>query len=249
MNLSIDQNFFKIYFQEFYDKVLYCKNIALNKDDLNSEDVNNLSDILFNLLKDQETVVSSATNSFVFNIYKELQYLMAGLADEIFLSLNWPVQYKDYWNNHLIEYKIFQTHIAGEQIFTRIDNILSKHEMQNLLIPIYIQILSLGFYGKYRIGYTVDEEPQEISHYKKQLFDVLYNISILENKDEVGLFPETKLYTIVNKNIIRNNTFIKWGMILAGTLFTYVLLSYWMWSIQLNDIYVMIDNILNHKIY
>lgn len=248
MNLTLDYNFFKNFFHDFYTKVLFFQNMALTKDNLTIDQVNGMIHTLIDLLSEQERMISNNTNAYVYNIYKELQYMMAGFADEIFLELKWPAMFQKYWSNHLIESKLFDTHIAGEAIFNRIDSIISNHEDQNLLIPIYITVLSLGFYGKYRMKALNNEEPQEIIQYKKLLFDLMYNVNKTDKTSDLSLFPDSKLYTITNKNIIRNSTFFLWSGILCGVLLTYSLISYILWSYQTDMIYNIIRNILNIKI-
>lgn len=254
MNLSLDHNFFKTHFQQFYEKVLYYKQIALYKPNLTSDELNNISQSLLEVLQEQERVISSTTNSFVFKIYKELQYIMAGFADEIFLNLDWSYESKEYWNTHLLEYKLFQTHIAGDEIFRQIDHIINQKESQNILIAIYIYILSLGFYGRYRMQSYIDEEPQAISVYKKQLFDLMYNVNRINSSNsaesesnESFLFPDTKLHTLTNKNIVRTHTMLLWLSILVGIVIIYSFLSYFMFTKQLQSIILIVNNILQMK--
>lgn len=247
MNLSLDYNFFKDLFHEFYTKVLFFQNMALTKDNLTIEQVNGMIHTLTDLLLEQERLISNNTNAYVYSIYKELQYLMAGFADEIFLELKWPAIFQKHWSNHLIESKLFDSHVAGEQIFNKLNSIITNHEDQNLLIPIYITVLSLGFYGKYRMKAVNNEEPQEIVQYKKTLFDLMYNINKIDTSKDNSLFPDSKLYTVVNKNIIRNSTFLIWSGILIGVLCIYSIISYIMWSYQTATIYAIVRNILNIK--
>lgn len=252
MNFALDHSFFKTYFQQFYEKVLYYKQIALSKPELTQDELNNISQSLIDLLQTQERTISSTTNTFVFNIYKELQYIMAGFADEVFLNLDWSYESKEYWNSHLLEYKLFQTHIAGDQIFSKIDSIITQHESQNLLIPIYIYILSLGFYGRYRMQINVSEEPQEISHYKKQLFNLMYSTNQSyasdTNQETSSLFPNTKLHTLINKNIVHTHAMLLWLGILTSIIITYSLLSYFMFTKQLQPIISIVNNILQMKV-
>src|SRR5206468_3507892 len=50
--------------------------------------------------------------------FKEIQYVMAAAADEVFLHLNW--EGKDYWSANLLEEEIFHTHNAGERFFVNL---------------------------------------------------------------------------------------------------------------------------------
>jgi hypothetical protein len=46
--------------------------------------------------------------------YKEAQYVMAALADEIFLTLDWTG--RDTWRSDLLETRLFGTYDAGEKV-------------------------------------------------------------------------------------------------------------------------------------
>ena len=82
-------------------------------------------------------------------IYEEVRYIYAALADEIFLSEPWSGQQE--FINYLIEEKVFLTSEAGEKIFDRIDELLrSKPEQMIELAELYLQILIIGFEGQYR---------------------------------------------------------------------------------------------------
>ena len=82
-------------------------------------------------------------------IYEEVRYIYAALADEIFLSEPWSGQQE--FINYLIEEKVFLTSEAGEKIFDRIEEVLSsKPEQMIELAELYLQILMIGFEGQYR---------------------------------------------------------------------------------------------------
>lgn len=60
-------------------------------------------------------------------LYREAQYLMAALADEMFLSeLEW--QDRDAWQRMLLEHRLFNSSVAGERIFRRIDQVLAERD-------------------------------------------------------------------------------------------------------------------------
>lgn len=241
MNTALDVNVFKQYFYQFYDKVLYYKKISSAKKDLSQEEVDNISTSLTGFLQEQEKTIASDTNKFVYNIYKQLQYIMIGFADEIFLDLQWS--FKDYWSEHLLESKMFNSHIAGEKIFKDIDDILKNKDNQNLLLPIYIIILSLGFVGKFRTKTNNSKEPQQLTEYKHKLFELLY-----KHHDHSGiLFPQTRAHNMSSKNILPTNTVMIWSGILLGTFVCYCAVSYLVWYTQTREIYNIVQNIINMK--
>src|SRR5215471_15378879 len=122
--------------------------------------------------------------------YREAQYVMAALADEIFLQLEW--EGKDYWLSNLIETQLFQTHISGELIFQRLDRILQDRDPAlKELASVYFMALSLGFRGKYR-GYN---DNGLLTLYRQQLYAFIFQRPADLSDDKKQLFPETYLYT------------------------------------------------------
>ena len=78
----------------------------------------------------------------------EVQYLMAALADEVFLTLEW--QGKAAWRNWLLETEFFRSRDAGETVFERIDRLLLKEDPADKeLAAVYLAALALGFRGRY----------------------------------------------------------------------------------------------------
>lgn len=101
--------------------------------------------------------------------YKEAQYIMAVLADEIFLSINWPG--RAYWKRDLLETRLFGTYNAGEQFFSRLEALLANGDrVQSELAVIYHMALSLGFKGKYRGS----SDLARLDDYRKQLYQMIY---------------------------------------------------------------------------
>lgn len=100
--------------------------------------------------------------------FKEAMYIMAAMADEVFLTLGWPG--RNIWQKNLLETQFFQTQIAGELFFDRLDALLaSPDSVKNELAMLYLLSLSLGFRGKY----SQHDDLGKIQWYKKQLFHML----------------------------------------------------------------------------
>jgi type VI protein secretion system component VasF len=79
-------------------------------------------------------------------LLKEAQYAMIALADEVFLTLPWKGSHA--WRFELLESQFFQTQSSGEQIFKKIDELLSHYDLsKEPLASIYFHILALGFRG------------------------------------------------------------------------------------------------------
>ena len=74
---------------------------------------------------------------------------MAALADEALLRIEWPG--RDVWTSCLIEESLFQSRVAGDLFFDRLDELLRTRDPARIeLSSIYLLALSLGFEGRYR---------------------------------------------------------------------------------------------------
>ena len=189
------QSFLLIRFQEFYRELVRLqRGIELNRTapaELTVPDTRVPTTIavgvwqeLLTLLERQALDASQSGGAFAAEIYREAQYVMAALADEIFLHLNW--EGRTQWP--LLESRLFQTHYAGEALFSRLDRLMQRRDPFYLdLAHIYFLALSLGFQGKYR-GLT---DTSELDRYRQQLFALLYRRPPKLFAGEVQLFPQS----------------------------------------------------------
>lgn len=77
------------------------------------------------------------------------RYVMASLADEVFLSFEW--EGRRAWMSRLLETQLYGTHVAGERIFDEIEELLQdRQDAERELAHVYLLALSLGFEGRYR---------------------------------------------------------------------------------------------------
>lgn len=138
---------------------------------------------LLSLLERQALLAGQNGGAFGYEIYREAQYVMAALTDEVFLHINW--QGKDSWV--LLESRLFQTHVAGEVIFQRIDGILQQRDPFYVdLAAVYFMALALGFQGKYRDG----ANKAELNQYQQQLFRFIYRRPSHLIDSTAPLFPD-----------------------------------------------------------
>src|SRR5690606_22773703 len=81
-------------------------------------------------------------------------YPMVALADEIFVYLDWPGEGDrgGDWLGHLFEQRYCRSHVAGEEVFARIDALERQGEsgLSTGLARLFLQVLGLGFEGRYR---------------------------------------------------------------------------------------------------
>lgn len=120
-------------------------------------------------------------------VYREMQYVEAALADEMFLQgeagARWP----------LLESTLFHTQSAGETLFERIDALLARADQAYAdLAAIYFWALALGFEGKYRGA----SDASELQRYRQKLFQLLYRDRPRLFDPERALFPQAYLHNL-----------------------------------------------------
>lgn len=161
------------------------------------------------------------------SIYKEAQYIMAALADEIFLGLSmWDGRH--YWEMNLLEQRLFGTHVAGEKFFKNLDSFLTLNEpLRKDLGFLYLTALGLGFRGQFR----GENDKGKLADYKEKLFFYLYQEKPTLGKDpEALLFPETVRATITQPLLSTHLREAKrWLLVFLGILGTYFILAYGVW--------------------
>jgi type VI secretion system protein ImpK len=185
--------------------------------------VNGVWQHLLSVLERQALEAGQTGGAFAFEIYREAQYVMAALADEIFLHMNWDGRA----NWPLLESKLFQTHIAGEVIFQRLDRLLQRRDPFYLdLAAVYFMTLSLGFQGKYR-----GSDPNNaLGQYRRQLFAMIYRRNPQLFTTNTPIFPQTYQNTLdrgpgrklPNQNI--------WFVLLGAVFVLWIVVAHFAWT-------------------
>ena len=136
------------------------------------------------------TSARTEASSFIDEDLGEALYAMCALADEILLNINWDG--KKFWESHLLESAFFNTHISGELIFKRIDNLLLEGNALFVdLAEIYLKMLALGFTGKYR-GELI---AKEIDNYRDKLY------LFITSSDSSAVINDMKLFDKEYNNV------------------------------------------------
>ncbi len=96
--------------------------------------------------------IAASRTDFEIRIFKQAMYVMAVLADEIFiLDFSWPGS--EYWPNHMLENRLFCSQSSGNIFFSNLGELLKDRSGEALikeLANLYLIALQLGFAGKYR---------------------------------------------------------------------------------------------------
>jgi type IV/VI secretion system ImpK/VasF family protein len=158
--------------------------------------------------------------------FKDAQYAMVSLADEVFLTLPWSGQ--QLWQKYLLESQIFKSQSAGTQVFQKMDDLLSKYDpSRRSLATVYLYILALGFKGKLRDA----QNQSEIKTYERRLYAFIHgkNPSIKEyglNK----LMPECYERTIVSDLPLRLPNVKFWTLVFVSIVLLFLFCSFAVWN-------------------
>lgn len=171
-------------------------------------------------------------------LVKHVRYLMAALADEVFLTLPWCGQ-KD-WQRSLLELNLFQSHVAGEVFFERLDGLLDKRVYvakrdsdQECLTQLYFLCLSLGFRGRYRGS----EHNETIAAYKARLFQRLYGHTPTLHGAGRRILSKDPYQHNVSMPYSRGLPDVRrWVMTFAGVLGVYLFVTYILWYKIVRDV-------------
>ncbi len=195
---------------------------------------------LLGLLNRQEAEVRRTGGEYASALYRRTQYVMAALADETFLYLDWPG--RDAWRANLLEFKLFQSYRAGEEVFHRIDALLRTRDPADLeLARIYLLALGLGFRGSLR----GPEGEARIDAYRRELYTFLTNRDPGTSREPHSLFPEAYQSNIETSGSSRRLTpGRRW--LLAGLLLLlgWILLSHHLWTNTTEDLRPLVDVII-----
>ncbi len=139
---------------------------------------------LVNLLERQALAARAGGGDLAAELYSHAQFVMAALADEVFLNLDWPG--REQWRANLLEAKFFGSHRAGDIFFTRLDDLLARRgAVYTDLAYVYLMALGLGFEGRYR-----GEAGAEVAlaGYRQRLFRFIFHRE--SSLDEEALVPQ-----------------------------------------------------------
>ena len=194
---------------------------------------------LLGVLSRQEAEVRRSGGDYASAIYRRAQYVMAALADEIFLYLDWPG--REAWRTNLLEFKLFQTYRAGEEVFRRIEALLrTRDPADSELAKIYLMALALGFCGELR----GPEARARIDGYRRELYTFLTHRDPGAPRELRSMFPEAYQSTVESAGAGRRlSPARRWllaGLVLA---LLWIVVSHRVWVGVVEDLAPLIDEI------
>ncbi|HYW71249.1 MAG TPA: DotU family type IV/VI secretion system protein [Pyrinomonadaceae bacterium] len=169
----------------------------------------------------------------------EALYIMAAFADEVFINMEWEGQRT--WPSNLIESALFHTHVAGEMFFEKLDRLLAARDPSNKsLAAIYLNILSLGFQGKYRS----QPDAGRLRQYRHDLFNFIFQQPAdLELESKVA-FPDAYVKTLRSEKKKLTNPAL-WLGVLGLVFVGYLLISQGVWLMLTNRLNAEITTVEN----
>ncbi|MBX9805061.1 MAG: DotU family type IV/VI secretion system protein [Alphaproteobacteria bacterium] len=204
--------------------------------------VNTIQRRLSLILEDQAIQSTIQAGEFAASSYQDSLYAMVAFADEIFLNIPWAGQ--KHWENNLLESRFFQTQIAGELIFEKIEELVSNNDpMRADLAIVYLLILGLGFKGRYR---GEEANVEQLSLYRHQLYRMVNrHPSTLYDPGRAHLMEDCYEH-VLDSTISRGLPEIRmWFLTFLGILGVYLFASTVLWYKLVRDMDSSIGNILN----
>ena len=167
-----DEAFLLGAFRDFYAEVVRGKHRATHPATHPGAATGDVWETLVAQLERHETLAARAGGAWGVEVYREAEYVMAALGDEVFLHLDWPGRAA--WQERLLESHLFSSHRAGDEIFRRIDQLLRVRDPLHVdLAKIYLFALALGFEGRYRAAGPSGAE--RLALYRRDLFSFIAN--------------------------------------------------------------------------
>jgi type VI secretion system protein ImpK len=185
------------------------------------------------LLESQAAEATRAAGPLGLELHREALYVMAALADEIFVHLDWDG--RQYWLANLLEARLFNSHAAGELFFSRLETLLAREDpAATETAAVYLMALGLGFRGRY---WGVDDGGA-LDSYRSRLFFLIGREKPELAAAATRLFPEAYRNTIQAGAARKLSNPRPWILILAGTVALWLLTAQFLWwnlSGPLND--------------
>lgn len=196
---------------------------------------------LMTLLERQALEVRRTQGDYAVLLYKEAQYVMAALADEVFLYLDWPGSQD--WRLNILESQLFQSHHAGEEIFERTERLLKNRDTVYVdLAKIYLMAFGLGFEGKYR---GLPDSRYQVAEYRRRLLDFVASEEPELRNESRQLFPEAYASTLDEGRGARLPYLRMWTIAFAVLGVLWLLGSHVLWRYLVSPMEPIIQKILS----
>ncbi|NJL58396.1 MAG: DotU family type IV/VI secretion system protein [Desulfobacteraceae bacterium] len=246
---QIGNSFLLEKFREFYAEVMVQKKIVRSGTELSSAPDSPaecrysypIRSRLLNVLDRQIPEARRQGGEYGMNYYKEAQYVMAALADEIFLSMDWKG--REEWKSALLEFELFGTYMAGELLFQKADSLLKERDpARTEMASVYLLAISLGFRGKF----GDKDDGGKLDSYRRQLYAFIFQKNPeLSGADSRKLFPESYAYTLTQGDEKKLPHLKIWIWLLIGLIALFLIVSSGIWAYYTDDLRQVVNNIIS----
>ena len=196
---------------------------------------------LLSLLEQQEIAAVRKGGEYWTTVFEEAQYVMAVLADEIFLHLDWMG--REVWNSNLLESRLFHSHGAGEIFFQKLDRLLQNRDPVYVdLAKVYLMALGLGFQGKFR-----GTGDSRLDDYRRKLFSYIARRDPDLLDESRRLFPDASVYTLDEGSQSRLPDIRPWVGALIAVLLILIAIGHGIWLNSTAELRQVIEQILIQK--
>lgn len=239
----IIDNFKKFYYEVLREKALVLKygSLAEEQPETSAQEMcQTIQHHLHQILEAQSLDSVRQVGEFGAAHNKESQYIMVLLADEVFLGFEWIG--RKYWENNLLEARLFHTQRGGELFFQRLEALLEEKDPVKVdLSVIYLFALALGFRGQYR-----DATHKEILlQYRQQLFSFMsHRASDLYRGERAYLNDAPYQHNIVNEHRRGLPEVRLWLLTFTGVLVSYLFVSYALWNSSVREVSRALNSIV-----
>ncbi|MFT7620847.1 MAG: type VI secretion system protein ImpK [Myxococcota bacterium] len=191
------------------------------------------------VLGDLQADVSRQVGAFETQQFREVEYLLSALADEVFLELEWPDRAQ--WRENLLESEVFNTHDAGERVFESLDRLLAERDSATRgLGVVYLLALALGFQGRHA---DHPDGVETLLQYRRRLYAFIYGGSPNRRIENEPLCPQAHLHVLQSDSDERFPSVKKWLAVGSLAMLVLVLVSHLVWLGGIQPISKALDGI------
>lgn len=205
-----------------------------------SSQVNSVIGRLCTVLERQALDSTRLGGEYGAALYKEAQYVLAALGDEIFLhEVDWDV--RQAWTDNLIEARLFGSNIAGSEFYRRAEDLLRRRDpVYAELALVYFLALGAGFRGKYRGR----DDGGRIELLKRQLYEFAFRQAPdLDNPSRYA-FTDAYMHTLQQGTPRRLPHVRRWLFGLAAVVVVLLVASHVVWITATGDLGRSVDHLL-----
>jgi type VI secretion system protein ImpK len=182
---------------------------------------------LLSILDRQTRDVVNVATEAELHAYRRARYVMVALADETFiLDLDWPGA--EHWPEHLLEYAVERTRVAGRRFFDYVQDLMGAGERSALdadLASVLLLALQLGFQGMYRSH--LGRRNPTLRKLRTQLYPLASGRKL--GGTSARAFPQAYEYTVVSDKDNSRIALAPWLRATAYGVAGYLVLSSLVW--------------------